>query len=85
MPEAKSALVLRERRDGTVSIVGDAPDQHVFPGRWIDRKLGKAVRVWVTLTTDEGDVEYELTGFERRGDGEPNLSGWICERVTSDA
>lgn len=83
MADFKSVLQVRVASDGSTRIHGEPPEWHVFPARWIDRELGRLARVRVIVTTTQGDVEYEMTGFERldEDNSQANLSGWICQRV----
>ena len=88
------SLIIRKRLDGSRTVESDLPDAHTFSSRWIRKELGDLVSVRVVVHTSEGDVEYELTGFEPvlEGDGnqaiddvdgEPrsNWTGWETRRV----
>lgn len=81
MADFKSVLVLRRNAAGEVRIQGAPPDRHVFPASFVERELGAAVDVEVTVQTTDGPVRFRMTGFERLDDGRPNITGWICERV----
>ena len=76
-------LELRRRANGKTEVVGDPPDDHVFSARFIARELGQLAKVTVTVTTDAGDVDYELTGFEPIAEGEEelNFTAWRARRV----
>lgn len=80
--DIRSALVLRRNAEGALRIQGEPPARHVLPASFINRELGAAIEVTVTVQADAGPVVYRMTGFEPLGDGRPNLSGWLCERVT---
>jgi len=88
------SLIIRKRLDGSRTVESDLPDEHTFSSRWIRKELGDLVSVRVIVHTTDGDVEYELTGFEPvleadgtqaidTVDGEPrsNWTGWETRRV----
>jgi hypothetical protein len=91
-----SSVTIRKRRDGTVSFEGELPERHTFAARFINRELGDLVDVRVTVRTSDQEATYRLVGFEPHldaegnpllgDDGEPklNLSGWVCERVSTE-
>lgn len=75
------SLHLRRRADGTLSITGEAPDEHEFPMSFLNREIGKLVDVHVTVHTDEGDVVYEVSGFPTATDAEqPNYSALVAQK-----
>lgn len=77
------SLVLRRRADGAISVVGDAPDNHVFATSFIQRGLeGGYVHVTITVDTDDGGTEYELTAIGDE-DGTPNATSWQCTKVNA--
>lgn len=90
-----SSLQIRKKRDGTVAIQGDLPDEHTFSSRWIARELGGLVTVKLTVHTTDGDEEYDLEGFDYHldADGKPvvdddgtdraNFTGWRARRTAA--
>lgn len=73
------SLTFHRRDDGSVTIAGEAPDEHVFSARWLARELGQIASVTIHLDTDDGVVDYELTGFgeiegQTEDDGSPKLN-----------
>lgn len=80
-----SSLIIRKRRDGTTTIQGDLPVDHVFSARWIERELGDLVDVTITVKADGVEQAYRLEGFEQIDDGEggtkPNFTGWVATQV----
>jgi hypothetical protein len=78
------SLVLRRRTDGTVGVVGDAPDTHTFATSFIQRALEAGyVRVTVEVATDDGGTVYELDAIGDE-DGTPNATAWQCHKVDAE-
>jgi hypothetical protein len=79
------ALILRKTEDG-VRVDGDAPEEHVFSARHIERELAEGlIEVFVHLNTTDGPHIYKLQGFEpnpENEDGEvtANLSAWVTTK-----
>jgi hypothetical protein len=88
-----SSLVMRRRRDGSVTVQGglDAfPDEHEFSARWIARELASGLaQVRVAVNTAHGQVVYEFTGFSEldvtddEGNPKLNFTGWRCRKASS--
>lgn len=80
----KSTLKLRRRDDG-LYITGDPPARHTLSARWVARELAESnVAVHVIIKTPDGDVTYDLAGFELidGDDQRPNFTGWdvqLCD------
>jgi hypothetical protein len=75
------SLVLRKRTDGTMSVVGDAPDEHTFATSFVQRGLEDGtVRVRLTVETADGPLEYDLAAIGDP-DGTPNATSWQCAKV----
>jgi hypothetical protein len=91
-----SSVIIRKRRDGATSFEGALPERNTFAARFINRELGDLVDVQVTVRTSDEVATYRLVGFEQHLDsdgspllddaGEPklNLSGWVCERISTE-
>lgn len=87
------ALIVRKRRDGTVTLDGDAPKKHQLAGSFINRELedkkSDLVEVFVVLHFAGQPATYRLKNFdqEEREDDDgnkslaPNLSAWNLELV----
>jgi len=79
------SLVLRRREDGSVSVVGDSPDEHTFATSFIQRGIeAGTVHVVLTLDTADGPLEYELAAIGD-ADGTPNATSWQCTRVAASS
>lgn len=76
------AFVLRVTDQGTR--LDQAPDEHVFSARWIERALAAGwAKVTIELTPDAGDgAVYTLAGFDRVAEGsdQPNLTAWRARK-----
>lgn len=77
----KSVLNLRRNREGHLQVKGDPPKKHVFPTSLLERALGNGIDVEIVLNAPGGPARYRMTGFERHDDGQPNVTGWVAERV----
>lgn len=79
------SLVLRRRQDGSISVVGDAPDEHTFATSFIQRGLEAGyVHVTLTVDTDDGGMEYGLTAIGDE-DGTQNATSWQCTKVAKSS
>lgn len=71
-----SSITIRKRRDGSVAITGELPDEHTFASRFVHRELASGlVRVQLVIDVDGKPAVYDVEGFEPIVDehGEPLL------------
>jgi hypothetical protein len=77
-----ASLVIRKKRDGTVVLEGKLPKQHTFSARWLDREIKSGlVDVCITVHTSDGDLDYQMTGYEGSEEGRLNFTGLEAKQV----
>lgn len=71
-------MLLRRRKDGTLSITGEPPAEHAFTSDWLARAIESGdASAAIVLHTDAGDVTYDLKSFTDE-DGSRNPTALRC-------